>query len=44
MTIRDRHIAMEPHNNSLHGPLDISVTALVFATAAPETGARELKR
>jgi hypothetical protein len=31
-------------NKSLHSPPDASVTALAFATAAPNAGACELKR
>jgi hypothetical protein len=31
-------------NKSLHSPPDASVTALAFATAAPDAGASELKR
>jgi hypothetical protein len=34
----------EAYNNSLHPPPDASVTALAFATAAPDAGACELKR
>jgi hypothetical protein len=33
-----------PYNKSLHTPPDASVTALAFATAAPDAGACELKR
>jgi hypothetical protein len=33
-----------PSNKSLHPPPDASVTALAFATAAPDAGACELKR
>jgi hypothetical protein len=33
-----------PYNKSLHPPPDASVTALAFATAAPDAGASELKR
>ena len=33
-----------PPNKSLHPPPGASVTALAFATAAPDAGARELKR
>ena len=31
-------------NKSLHPPPDASVTALAFATAAPDAGACELRR
>ena len=33
-----------PPNKSLHSPPGASVTALAFATAAPDAGACELKR
>jgi hypothetical protein len=32
------------YNKSLHPPPDASVTALAFATAAPDAGAGEFKR
>jgi hypothetical protein len=38
------NIGQAPPNKSLHTPPDASVTALAFATAAPDAGASELKR
>jgi len=35
---------LEPSNKSLHPSPDAPVTALAFATAAPDAGAGELKR
>ncbi len=34
----------EPPDKSMYWPLDVSITQLVAATFAPETGASELNR